>query len=192
MTQFGPSMPTSRRQAWKLGLLVLLRVTLSVAVLFAAYWLIPTRSSGEDSDVPWLVLELCVFGVVVGIQVPAIVKAKYPILRAVEALGVLVPLYLLIFARIYLSNSLNDPSAFTQPLDKITALYFTVTVFATVGFGDIVAHTNTMRLLVTLQMLLNLVVLGLLIRLLTLAARRGVARRGEQPDLGDDKAAVPD
>ena len=53
------------------------------------------------------------FAVIVGVQVPAIVKAKYPILRAVEALAILVPLFLLIFARIYLTNSLNDPSAFT-------------------------------------------------------------------------------
>jgi hypothetical protein len=186
MTQhLGPSMPTSRRQAWKLGLLVLLRVTLSVSLLFAAYYLIPARSAGQGSDLPWLILELCMFGVIVGVQLPAIVKAKYPILRAVEALAVLVALYLLIFARIYLSNSLNDPSAFTQSLDNTTALYFTVTVFATVGFGDIVAQTNNMRLLVTVQMLLNLVVLGLVIRLLTSAARRGVVRRGGQPDLGD-------
>ena len=185
MTQLGPSMPRSARQVWTLGLFVLLRVTFSVSVLCLAYMLIPTKTSGEGSDVPWLILELCVFGVVVGIQVPAIVKAKYPILRAVEALAVLVPLYLLIFSRIYLSNSLTDPSAFTRPLDKTTALYFTVTVFATVGFGDIVAKTDSMRLLVTFQMLLNLVVLGVVIRLLTGAARRGVARRGEPPDLGD-------
>ena len=162
-----------------------LRVSVSVSLLFLAYFLIPTRSSGDDSDVPWLILELSVFGVVVGVQVPAIVRAKYPILRAVESLAVVVPLYLLIFSRIYLSNSLGDPSAFTQSLDNTTALYFTVTVFATVGFGDIVAQTNGMQLLVTAQMLLNLVVLGLVIRLLTSAARRGVARRGGQTELGD-------
>ena len=185
MTHFGPSMPTSLRHAWKLTLVILLRVTLSLSLLSVAYYLIPTSSPGEGSDVPWLILELVIFGVIVGVQVPAIVKAKYPILRAVEAMAILIPLYLLIFARIYLSTSLNDPSAFTQPLDNTTALYFTVTVFATVGFGDIVAQTNSMRLLVTLQMLLNLAVLGVVIRLLTSAARRGVARRGDQPDLDD-------
>jgi hypothetical protein len=84
-------------------------------VLVVAYSLIPTKSSGEGSDVPWLILELCVFGVVVGIQLPAIVKAKYPVLRAAEALAILVPLYLLIFAQIYLWNSLNDPAAFIRP-----------------------------------------------------------------------------
>lgn len=164
---------------------MLVRVTLSLSLLSVAYYLIPTSSLGEGSDVPWLILELGVFGVVVSVQVPAIVRAKYPILRAVEALAILIPLFLLIFARIYLSSSLNDPSAFTQPLDNTTALYFTVTVFATVGFGDIVAQTNSMRLLVSLQMLLNLAVLGVVIRLLTSAARRGVARRGGQPDTDD-------
>jgi voltage-gated potassium channel len=118
-----------------------------------------------------------VFGVIVGIQVPAIVKAKYPVLRAIEALATTVALFLLIFARIYLSNSLVNPDSFTQQLDQTTALYFTVTVFATVGFGDIVAATNSMKLLVTVQMLLNLAVFGLVIKLMTSAAQRGVARR---------------
>ncbi len=45
--QSGPSMPTSRRSAWELGLLVLLRVTLSVSLLFTAYYLIPTKSAGK-------------------------------------------------------------------------------------------------------------------------------------------------
>ena len=185
MTTVTPPMPSSRRQVWTLGLFLLLRMTLSISALLLAYFLIPTRSAGRSADWPWLTLELCVFGVVVGFQVPAIVKAKYPILRAIEALAILVPLYVLIFARIYLSSSIGDPAAFNQPLDKITALYFTVTVLSTVGFGDIVAQVNSMRLLVTLQMLLNLVLLGLVFRLLTASARQGVARRQGQAELGE-------
>ena len=185
MTTVTPPMPSSRRQVWTLGLFLLLRMTLSISALLLAYFLIPTRSAGRSADWPWLTLELCVFGVVVGFQVPAIVKAKYPILRAIEALAILVPLYVLIFARIYLSSSIGDPSAFNQPLDKITALYFTVTVLSTVGFGDIVAQVNSMRMLVTLQMLLNLVLLGLVFRLLTASARQGVARRRGQAELGE-------
>jgi voltage-gated potassium channel len=163
---------------------VLCRLFLSVSVLFTAYFLIPARS-GDGLGLPWLTLQLCVFGAVVGVQVPAIIGAKYPILRAVESLGILVPLYLLIFSRVYLANSLHDPSGFSHALDHTTALYFTVTIFATVGFGDIVAQSDSMRLLVTLQMLLNLVVIGVVIRLLTSAARRGVALRGDRADLGE-------
>ncbi len=191
MTEIRPVMPESRRAAWRLGVLVMIRVTVSVIVLFGAYFLIPTRNSSDGSDVPWLILDLCVFAAVVGFQVPAIVNAKHPIVRAVESLAVLVPLYLLLFARIYLSNSLHDPSGFNQPLDNITALYFTVTVFATVGFGDIVARTDSMRLLVTVQMLLNLVVLGVVIRLIASAARRGMAKKGEPQDLGEFDPPLP-
>lgn len=174
-----------RRDLWARGLFVLGRVVLTVSALFATYFMIPTRGPGEGLGVPWLILQLGVFLAVVGAQVPAIVRSRYPILRAVESLAVLVPVYLLIFARIYLANSQNDPTGFSRPLDHVTALYFTVTVFATVGFGDVVARTDSMMLLVTAQMLGNLVVLGLGIRLLTSAARRGIARRGGQTDVGE-------
>jgi len=189
MTELEPGVPASLSgwAAWKLGLTVGARVIGSITVLFVAYYQIPTKSAGDDSDLPYLILSMAVFGVIVGIQVPAIVKSKYPILRAVESLAVTIPLFLLLFARIYLSNSLSNPGSFTIPLDHTTSLYFTVTVFATVGFGDITPQTNPMRLLVTVQMLLNLAVLGLVIRLITSAAQRGVARRHKQS--GDASSA---
>jgi voltage-gated potassium channel len=177
MTQIPPGLPGSRHERWRIGLGALLRVSITIVVLFGAYYLIPTKADDAESDLPWLILELVVFGVVAGTQVPAILKAKYPILRAIQALAITIPLFLLIFSRIYLSNSLDDPQAFTQVLDKTNALYFTVTVFATVGFGDIVATTGGMKILVTVQMLLNLTVLGAVIRLITSAAQRGVARK---------------
>ena len=47
---------------------------------------------------------------------------------------------------------------------RTDALYFTVTVFSTVGFGDIVAVSQPARLVVTVQMLLDLLALGLVVR----------------------------
>jgi voltage-gated potassium channel len=176
MTQSHPPLTRSRQSIWKIGIGVLLRIISTVTLLLAVYYLTPTKGAGPDSDLPWLILELAIFGVIVGFEIWAIIRAKHPRLRGAEALAVTVALFLLIFSRIYLSNSLADPSVFTQPLDHTKALYFTVTVFATVGFGDIVAQTNTTRLLVTMQMLLNLTVLGLVIKLLTTAAQRGAKR----------------
>ena len=118
--------------------------------------------------------------VVLGIlQIRAILRARYPAVQAVEALAVAVPLFLLLFAAGYSLMSTASPGAFTEPMDRTDAIYFTVTVFATVGFGDITPKTGGMQLLVTAQMLLNLAVLGLVIRLLTSAAKRGVARRDQ-------------
>ena len=40
-------MEISRGQAWRIGLLVALRTTVSVSALFAAYFLIPTQERGR-------------------------------------------------------------------------------------------------------------------------------------------------
>jgi hypothetical protein len=157
-----------------LGLRAFGQVVVSMAVLGVMYFLVPTQGPGHGSDLPWLLLELGPFAVVVVLQVPAIINAKFPIIRAAITLGVLVPLYLLVFARLYLSSSLSDPGAFSESLDHATALYFTVTVFTTVGFGDIYAKSDSLRMVVTAQMLINLIVIGAFIRVLVSAARRGV------------------
>ena len=65
---------------------------------------------------------------------------------------------------------------FSQPLSRTDAIYFTVTVFATVGFGDITAKTEVARLVVTGQMLGDLIVLGLGVRVLLSAVQRGRQR----------------
>ena len=182
----------ARRQAdWRRGLRALTQVVASVVALGAIYFLLPTNDRGPSSDAPWLLLELVLFAVVVAVQVPAIVKADHPILRAVVALGVLVPLYLFMFARLYLSGSLSSAGSFNESLDHVTALYFTVTVFATVGFGDIYAKTDSMRMLVTAQMIVNLIVVGAGIRVLISAARRGMEQKyGVEPGAGADDDLV--
>jgi voltage-gated potassium channel len=164
----------SHHESWILGMRASGQVLVSMIVLGVMYFLVPTQNPGQGSDLPWLLLELGLFAVVVALQVPAIVNAKFPILRAAITLGVLVPLYLLVFARVYLSSSLSDPGAFSESLDHATALYFTVTVFTTVGFGDIYAKSDSLRLVVTAQMLINLIVVGAFFRVLVSAARRGV------------------
>ena len=64
MTQL-PRSGLGGRSRWRLVVGVLIRVTVSVAVLLAVYYLVPIKSSGEDSDLPWLILELVIFGVIV-------------------------------------------------------------------------------------------------------------------------------
>ena len=64
-------------------------------------------------------------------------------------------------------------------LTRTDTLYFTVTVFATVGFGDISPASQAARLVVTAQMILNLIVLGLGVRLIVGAAQRA---RQSNPD----------
>ena len=43
----------------------MLRVTVSITLLFAAYYLIPTKGDGGESDVPWLILEFVIFAIII-------------------------------------------------------------------------------------------------------------------------------
>ncbi len=77
----------------------------------------------------------------------------------------------------------RSSSSFGQHLSHTDALYFTVTVFSTVGFGDITAKSAVARLVVTGQMVADLIILGVAIKVITGAVRRGQQRRtaSEQP-----------
>ena len=74
-------------------------------------------------------------------------------------------------------------ASFTEPLTRTDALYFSVTVFSTVGFGDIAAKSEPARIVLIVQMLGDLALLGAGVRLLLGAVRRGQERRS---DTGDD------
>jgi len=93
---------------------------------------------------------------------------KIPV-RLVRIEILLGALYLLVllFALIYAVVSIHVPNQFDGIADKISALYFSVTVISTVGFGDIHATGKVGQVLVTIQMLVNLVYLGTSLRVLT-------------------------
>jgi voltage-gated potassium channel len=131
----------------------------------------------------WLfLLALLLFGVVTAFQLRGIVRSEQPRLRAISALALALPLLLVVFASTYCTLSGQEPGAFTEPLTRTDGLYFTVTVFATVGFGDIAPVTQTARVLVTIQMLVGLVAVGLIAKLVLGAVQVAVARRAGTPD----------
>ena len=63
-----------------------------------------------------------------------------------------------------------------------------MTVFATVGFGDITAKSQTARAVLIVQMLADLALLGAGARVLLGAVRRGQQRQSGAGD-GDSQAA---
>ena len=115
----------------------------------------------------------------VTLQVRSVVTSPFPGLWAVEALATSLPLFLLLFASTYLVTATEAAGSFSQPLTHTDALYFTVTVFATVGFGDITAKTEAARLVVTGQMILDLIIIGIGARIILGAVRQSRQRRPE-------------
>jgi hypothetical protein len=159
----------------------LLRAAGSTAVLLAIYYLLPLDHSVRWVAIVTLAIGLAALVGLVAFQVRAISGSRYPGLRALEALGVTVPLFLLLFASTYLVLAAISAHSFNQQMNHTDALYFTVTVFATVGFGDITATADVARLVVTGQMIIDLIILGLGARVILGAVSRGRQRRPPEP-----------
>jgi voltage-gated potassium channel len=171
-----------RRRALVVGLL---RALASTIALVAVYYLLPLDKSSIG-----IVLVILTTGLVglVGLvifQVRSIAGSRFPALRAVEAFATSIPLFLLVFAGTYFILGRFYAGSFSEPLTRTDALYFTVTVFSTVGFGDITATAELTRVVVMGQMVLGIVVLGLGARVVVDAVKRGRQRQpaetGEPP-----------
>jgi voltage-gated potassium channel len=155
----------------------IIRCTLVTIVAGLVYSVIPIGGVEQAKVLLELVLAVVLFFAVIAFQVRAIVNSDRPQLRAVEVLATVLVSLVVIFAYVYVSLSASTPATFSEHLDRPDGVYFTITVLATVGFGDITPVSTAARMVVTAQMLLNLVVIGLVVRLVLVAAKRGVARR---------------
>ncbi len=156
-----------------------LTVAFSWILIFGAYFALPIGPESSVRAFLRLGVDIALVGAILLWQVRRIARAMLPELRAIEALGVIIAVFLVAFSAIYLAMSHEAATTLTQPftqdLDHVRALYFTVTVFSTVGFGDITPRTDPARLVVAAQMLLDLVVIGAVVRLILNAARSRVA-----------------
>jgi hypothetical protein len=174
-----------RRRRLTIGLLRSLAITL---VLLAGFYLLPLERLSSLPIGLTLTAGLLALAAVAAYQVRAVVRARHPAVKAVEALATTAPLFLLLFAAAYFLMAADDPSNFTvETLTRTDSLYFTVTIFSTVGFGDISAASEAARVLVTVQMILDLIVLGLGIRILVGAVDVGRQKTSNGPQTPDDR-----
>jgi Ion channel len=156
------------------------RAVLNATALILLYYLLPLDRPVSWRTVGWLLGGLVLVEVLVAAQIRAILRARYPGLRALEALATSIPLFLLVFAAVYEMLEAGAPASFSESLTRTDSLYFVVTVFATVGFGDITAVSETARVLVTVQMLGDLVLIGLVVRAFLAAVDRGRLSRAQE------------
>ena len=163
--------PAERRK----GLVrAILRIALTWVVVLGAFCVLPIGNESSANAIVRAVIDFALIAAVIIWQVSRVARADVPELRAIEALGVILVVFLVLFASLYLAMSHASGSTFTQRLDHMRALYFTMTVFSTVGFGDITPTTDSARAVVSLQMLFDLILIGAVARLLITAARTGL------------------
>jgi ion channel len=156
-----------------------LRAAGSTAALVVIYYLLPLDRTSAGVAVTMLVAGLVALIGLIAFQVRSILVSRFPGLRAVEALATSLPLFLVLFASTYLVMATDSAGSFSQQLTHTDALYFTVTVFATVGFGDITAKTEAARLVVTGQMIIDLIIIGIGARIVLGAVQQSRQRRPE-------------
>jgi voltage-gated potassium channel len=176
-TEAGELATLSRRERQYVLAGVLARTLGTVAVLLGVYVLLPLDRSFGWGTLAGLTVGLLVVALLVAWQVRAILRARFPALRAVEALALVIPLFVLLFATVYVLLDRSDPGAFNSLLSRLDAVYLTVTVLSTVGFGDIVPVSEVARAVVTGQMIADLVLVGLVVKVVLDAVRRSPNRR---------------
>lgn len=155
------------------------RTLLATTGVLVLYFVLPLDHGFDSRTLVSLVLGLIALGLLVAWQVRAIMRSRTPALRAVESLAVSLPVFLVLFATVYVVLGGSDPQAFSEPLTRTDSLYFVVTVFATVGFGDITPVSEVARVITTAQMVCDLLLIGLVLKVFLAAVDRG-RRRAER------------
>ena len=173
----GPNGARERRRRARTVLLTILRASASTIGLVTIYYLLPLDRTSVEAAIAILATGLLALVALVAYQVRSIMTAPYPALRAFGALATSAPLFLLLFAGTYFVTSGISEANYNQPLTRTDALYFTVTIFATVGFGDIVALTEGARVLVMGQMVVDVIIVGIGAKIIVDAVQYGRERQ---------------
>jgi voltage-gated potassium channel len=165
--------PSEHRLAVKQSVI---RCVVVIVGLFTAFALLPFRGDR------WWIGAL-VGAILLATTIPLslsrlrkVLTSDRPGFEAAEALTQLVTMLITGFAAVL--YAMNRDGTQVSGLDtRVDAVYFTVTTLSTVGFGDIHASSQAARLVVTVQILFNLLFLGVAVRVFIGAAKRRVNER---------------
>ena len=170
----------SRRQRIKIVIESLARLIVGLAFVLLMMRLVPV----DPHLNVWIPIAMgCVmlaaFAWYFRLQLRRIHRARYPRVQATEALVLLVAMFLAFFSVTYYAMSLAEPASFSEDLDQFSAFYFTVTVLATVGFGDITPVTIPARSVAMVQMGFDIAFIAVAVRIVTGTANQAMKNRDE-------------
>jgi len=155
----------------------------STAVL-AGFFVLPLpafTAPAVDTGVE-LVGGLALLAALLAWQIRGILRSPLPGVQALATLAMTVPLFLILFASTYFVMGDTAPGDFSESLTRLDALYFSITTFATVGFGDITAVSEGARAVVTVQMVLGMILLGVIVRVIVGAVQVARSRQQAEPE----------
>ncbi len=159
------------------------------AIALAVYFVIPF-----DEGIGVLLAGLVVLATITALvplsirRAGQVMTSDQPVLVAAQSLFTMLTVMIVSFASVYYVLGTHRPLQMQGIETKIDALYFTITVLSTVGFGDITATGQGARLIVSAHMIVNVVLLTIAIRLLSWAVKQRRDRiplPSERPDTRD-------
>lgn len=155
-----------------------LRCGVVVAALFAAFALLPFRGDRWWIGATAGAVLLAATVPLAILRLHKVLASERPGFEAAEALVQLVTMLITGFAAVLYTMN-HDGTQVKGLSTRVDAVYFTVTTLSTVGYGDIHATSQAARIVVTVQILFDLVFVGVLVRVFIGAARKRGTERGE-------------
>lgn len=157
--------------------LTVLRTGLGLVIIFWLLSLVP--------DVPNFQLALPYAMLIMGVVIYIVVRKQFrriqssphPFLTSAESLILAAAIFLSLFAGFYVMLNGLHPGSFSEELTHFTSLYFALTVFSTVGFGDITPVSDLARGFTMAQMAIGIGFIALLVKVFGTAAQHAMRRR---------------
>jgi hypothetical protein len=156
--------------AARIGLLVA-----EVLVLVVAYFLIPLEGS--------LAFRLLAYGLGLALVVFVVARQMRRHLASrdnevrIDSLALAIVMSVLLFALAYYAVSTAESGEFSGLSTRVDALYYSLTVATTTGFGDVSAQSQLARALVSAQLVFNMLIVATAVPLLTRTVKERRAAR---------------
>ena len=154
----------------------------SMVACLGIYYTVPLPRDSQPAALQFVLLgaALALLCFVLAHQIRRQLRAgEVPSVRVQSVVGLLLPLVTL-FAIVYFTLA----DQFVGIENRTDALYFSVVTLGTVGFGDVHPVGEAARVVTMVQIVLDLVVVGVLVSVTTARARARVGR--PKPDRGAD------
>ncbi len=145
--------------------------TIVLILLTFGYYILPLGTFWQDQSELLRfgvgVLAFVVLGKVLVLHLRHTKRTEETVYLRIQWLLSALYLLVLLFALAYAFIAEHYPHDFVGISDRTNALYFSVTVVSTVGFGDIYPTAKVPQLIVSAQMIFDLIYLGTALRVLS-------------------------
>jgi len=146
-----------------------------VLALVVAYFLIPLDGS-LAFRVVFYALGLALVVVIVMRQMRRHLASRDQDVR-IDSLALAIVMSVLLFALAYYTMSTAQSGEFSGLSTRVDALYYSLTVATTTGFGDVSAQSQLARAMVSAQLVFNMLIVATAVPLLTRTVKERRAAR---------------